>query len=82
VHQQQVVYIGAGLTAAAAAAAAAAVIAVGGCAGVLNHIQVSALFVRLTKLVSSKQLRPRDMLALPSLLPQVCLLKHSLLLMR
>lgn len=41
--------------------------------GVLNHIQVAALFVRLTKLASNKQLRPRDMLALPSMLPQVCL---------
>jgi hypothetical protein len=41
------------------------------CAGVLNAIQVSALFVRLTKLVSSRSLRPRDMLALPSILPQV-----------
>lgn len=42
--------------------------------GVLNHIQVAALFVRLTKLISTKQLRPRDILALPSLLPQVCVL--------
>lgn len=41
------------------------------CSGALNHIQVAALLVRLTKMLSKKQLRPRDMLALPSVLSQV-----------
>jgi hypothetical protein len=42
------------------------------CAGGLNSIQVAAVFVRLTKLVVRQQLRPRDMLALQSVLSQVC----------
>jgi len=37
----------------------------------MNHIHINALFGRLVKLVANKQLRPKDMLALPALLPQV-----------
>jgi hypothetical protein len=34
-------------------------------------VHVAALLCRVAKLVRSRQLRPRDILALPSMLPQV-----------
>jgi hypothetical protein len=37
----------------------------------MNQIHVNALFGRLVKLVGSGNVRPLDMLALPSMLPQV-----------